>query len=48
MLVYIRRKGKAFGGRAGAYIAQIQMMKTPEKDKSAGKLPKYLANFARI
>ena len=24
------------------------MMKIPEKDKSTGKLPKYLANFARI
>ena len=40
--------GQAFGGRAGHYFAQILMMKIPEKDKSTGKLPKYLANFARI
>ena len=46
--LYHRRTGQAFGGRAGPYFAQIRMMKIPEKDKSTGKLPKYLANFARI
>ena len=43
-----RRTGQAFGGRAGPYFAQIRMMKIPEKDKSTGNLPKYLAYFARI
>ena len=39
--------GQATCGRAGPYFARIRRMKIPEKDKSRGKLPKYLANFAR-